>query len=133
MNIVILTGRLGRDPEIRETKSGTAVTTIRLATDQYRGKDDDGNAIREAEWHNVVVWGGTATFLGDYAKKGSQIAVRGELQTRSYESDGVTKYVTEVKAHEVDLLSGPSAASSNGDGATAEAAPAAAGEDDFPF
>ena len=103
MNKVFLIGRLTKDPELRFTPgSGTAVTTLTLAVDKYNAATKQ----READFIPVVVWGKQAESLANYMSKGSQIAVAGRIQTRSYEAnDGSKRYVTEVVATELQFLS----------------------------
>lgn len=106
INKVILIGNLGQDPELRYTGSGTAVCNMRLATNESY-KDADGNMVDKTEWHSVVAWSRLAEICGEYLKKGSQVYFEGSLQTRSYDDrDGNTKYVTEIKAREMMMLSG---------------------------
>ena len=106
INKVILIGNLGQDPELRYTGSGTAVCNMRLATNESY-KDADGNMVDKTEWHSVVAWSRLAEICGEYLKKGSQVYFEGSLQTRSYDDrDGNTRYVTEVKAREMMMLSG---------------------------
>ena len=106
INKVILIGNLGQDPELRYTGSGTAVCNMRLATNESY-KDADGNMVDKTEWHSVVAWSRLAEICGQYLKKGSQVYFEGSLQTRSYDDrDGNTRYVTEIKAREMMMLSG---------------------------
>ncbi len=106
INKVILVGNLGQDPELRYTGNGTAVCNMRLATNEAY-KDQDGNLVDKTEWHNVVAWSRLAEICGEYLKKGSQVYFEGSLQTRSYEDkDGITRYVTEIKAREMMILGG---------------------------
>ncbi len=106
VNKVILIGNLGQDPELRYTGSGTAVCNMRLATNESY-KDSNGQLVERTEWHTIVAWSRLAEICGEYLKKGSQVYFEGSLQTRSYEDrDGNTKYVTEVKAREMMMLSG---------------------------
>lgn len=102
MNKVFLIGRLTKDPELRFTPgSGTAVTTLTLAVDKYNAATKQ----READFISVVVWGKQAESVANYMNKGSQMAVSGRIQTRSYEAkDGTKRYVTEVVANEVEFL-----------------------------
>lgn len=103
MNKVVLIGRLTKDPELRFTPgSGAAVTTLTLAVDKYNTKTGQ----READFVPVVVWGKQAESTANYMSKGSQMAISGRIQTRSYEAkDGTKRYVTEVVATEVQFLS----------------------------
>ena len=102
INKVVLTGRMVKDPELRFIQNtGTATTTITLAVDKYNAKTKE----READFINVVVWGKQAENLAEYTVKGSQIAISGRIQTRSYEAkDGTKRYVTEVVANEIEFL-----------------------------
>lgn len=106
INKVILVGNLGQDPELRYTGSGTAVCNMRLATNESY-KDASGQLVDKTEWHSVVAWSRLAEICGEYLKKGSQVYFEGSLQTRSYDDkDGNTKWVTEIKAREMLILSG---------------------------
>lgn len=106
INKVILVGNLGSDPELRYTGSGTAVCNLSIATSESY-KDRDGNQVETTEWHRVVAWARLAEICGEYLKKGRQVYIEGSLQTRQYEDkDGVTKYSTEIKAREMQMLGG---------------------------
>lgn len=101
MNRVILTGRLGGDPELKQTQSGVAVCQFRLAVER-KFKGADGK--RETDWINIVAWRNTAEFCARYLKKGAKIGVEGMIQTRSYDAqDGSKRYVTEVVADGVEF------------------------------
>ena len=105
MNKVILAGRLGRDPEVRYTESGTAVATLSLATSET-WKSKSGEKKEKTEWHRIVVFGNTAEFAKEYLRKGAMLAVDGKLRTRKWEDkDGTTKYTTEVLARQLTPLS----------------------------
>ncbi len=113
INKVILIGNLGQDPELRYTNSGTAVCNFRIATNESY-KDASGQMVDKTEWHNIVTWARLAEICGEYLRKGSQVYIEGSLQTRSYDDrDGNTKYITEVKAREMQMLGGR-----GGDGAS---------------
>ena len=104
INKVILVGNLGSDPEVRYTPSGTAVANFNLATNEAF-KDKEGVLQEKTEWHRIVVWDRLAEICEKYLKKGSQIYIEGSLQTRQYEDkEGVTKYTTEIKAREMQIL-----------------------------
>ena len=106
INKVILVGNLGQDPELRYTGSGTAVCNMRIATSESY-KDRDGNQVENTEWHTVVAWSRLAEICGEYLKKGRQVYIEGSLQTRQWEDkDGNTRYSTEVKAREMQMLGG---------------------------
>lgn len=104
VNKVILVGRLGKDPELRYTPSGTAVVTFTMATDE-RYKDRDGNQQSKTEWHNVVAWRQLAEICGKFLHKGKQIYIEGKIQTRSYDDrDGNKRYITEIVADQMQML-----------------------------
>ena len=99
-NKVILMGRLTAAPELKQTQSGTAVTSFTLAVDRRYSKEGQE---KQADFITVVAWKGTAEFICKYFGKGSAILVCGELQTRSWEQDGQKRYATEVVASEVSF------------------------------
>ena len=113
INKVELLGRVGTDPEMIYTQSGTPVTKLRLATDRYR-KD----AQPETDWHNVVVWNGTAEAVNEHVVKGQRIYVAGRLVYNTWEGDdGQRRYRTEVHTNDVVFLDG-----GNGNGDSGQAA-----------
>lgn len=107
VNRVILVGRLGKDPEIKYTPSGTPMATFSLATDESR-KDASGNRQQITEWHNVVLWGKSAEIAGEYLRKGKLIYVEGRLQTRSWDDaqSNEKRYRTEIIGDRFTMLGG---------------------------
>lgn len=105
VNKAILLGNLGRDPELRTTPTGRYVCTFSLATAE-KYKDKNGEWKDSTEWHNVVVWDKLAEVAGQYLKKGHKAYIEGKIKTRSYEKDGSTRYITEILALSLVLLSG---------------------------
>ena len=106
MNRVVLIGNLGKDTEVRFTQTGNAVCNFSIAISE-KWRDQSGELKEKTEWVNIVVWGKRAEACGQYLAKGSKVAVEGKLQTRSVESNGFKKYVTEVVAERVEFLSTP--------------------------
>lgn len=104
MNKVILIGRVGGDPEAKYTPNGTAVTKFSLATSE-KWKTDSGDKQEKTEWHKIITWRKQAEFVAEWVKKGALIIVEGKLQTRSWEDNGVKKYITEVIASSITPLS----------------------------
>jgi len=102
VNKVILIGNVGRDPEYRQTSSGTGITKFSLATSDRRFKDQDGNP--RTEWHNIVAWGRQAEFCRDYIKKGTQLFIEGSIRYDTYEKDGQKKYFTEIHVREIEFV-----------------------------
>jgi single-strand DNA-binding protein len=102
VNKVFLTGRLTRDPEMRNLASGKSVTTFTVASNEFLG-----GGREKAEYSNVVTWDRLAEIAGTYLGKGQQVAVEGRLQTRSWDDDrGQRHWKTEVVASHVEMLSG---------------------------
>lgn len=102
LNRVVLVGRLTRDPDLRYTPSGVAVSNFNIAVNRPFKNKETGES--EADFINGVAWRAQAENLANYMKKGSQIGVDGKLQTRTYEQDGRTVYVTEVVAESIQFL-----------------------------
>ena len=84
LNKVMIIGRLGRDPELRYSQSGSPVCTLNIATDESY-TDRDGNRVDRAEWHRVVVFQKAAENCSQYLTKGSLVFVEGSLQTRKWQ------------------------------------------------
>ncbi|MBT4729130.1 MAG: single-stranded DNA-binding protein, partial [Bacteroidetes bacterium] len=105
VNKVILVGNVGKDPELRTFDSGTTKASFSMATSETY-KNREGEKVTNTEWHNLVVWGNLTKVVEQFVKKGSQIYIEGKLTSRSYESDGVTKYITEVRVNDLVLLGG---------------------------
>ncbi len=103
MNKAIIIGRLTKDPEMRTTTSGVNSTTFTVAVSRnYTG----ANGERETDFLNCVAWRKQAENIAKYCTKGTQVAVEGRIQTRSYDAqDGTKRYVTEIIADNVTFLS----------------------------
>ena len=104
VNKVILIGNLAADPDVKATPKGTYIANLRLATNTYAGKDDEGNRKEQAEFHHLVVFGKSAEFADQYLRKGRQIYAEGHLKTSSWTDNAGQKHSrTEIV---VDTLSG---------------------------
>lgn len=104
LNKVMIIGRLGRDPELRYTQSGTPVCSLNVATDESY-QDRDGNKVDRTEWHRVQVWQKAAENCANFLVKGSLVFVEGSLQTRKWQDqNGQDRYTTEIKALRVQFL-----------------------------
>ncbi len=137
VNKAILVGRLGADPEVRYSSSGTAVTNFRLATDRkYTNKQ--GEKIAETEWHRCVAFGRTGEVCGEYLHKGSQIYVEGRIRTRDWEDkDGNKRWSTEILVEQMQMLGSkgerpPASNSSSGDNPF-DRGPDMPADEDIPF
>lgn len=115
LNKSLLIGRLVRDPETKTLANGTAVSSFTLAVDR---DFKNANGQKECDFIPIVAWRKTAELCGKYLTKGSQIAVEGRIQTRSYDTaDGTKRYVTEVIADQVHFVGGKSESQNHLDGA----------------
>lgn len=104
VNKVFLIGHLGRDPEVKFTKGGTAVCNFSIATSEtWKGKD--GNKEEKTEWHKIVTWGKLAEICGEYLSKGKQVYIEGRLETREWDDkDGNKRQTTEIVASQMTML-----------------------------
>jgi len=104
-NKVQLIGNIGNTPEIKTMESGKKMARFSLATSEsYRNAK--GEKVTETQWHSIVCWGKLAEIVEKYLTKGKEIALEGRLINRSYnDKDGNKKYVCEVEANELLLLS----------------------------
>ena len=130
INTVTIVGNLGQDPEIRYTASGVPVASFTVAVNEvYKGKD--GQKVKKVHWFRVSAFQRLAEVIGEYCAKGSKVGVRGQLQQRTWQdSEGLNHSLVEIRARELELLSGK-----NGNPSTPEEdVPAATAEDDeIPF
>ncbi len=147
-NKVILGGRLTADPELKQTTSGVAVVSFKIAVNRrFTSKDSQQ---QEADFFNVTAWRSTAEFVSRYFRKGSAICVVGSIQNRSYtDQQGQKRYMTDIVADEVQFVDSRSDSSAGGQGQytpdsyapSYSNAPSAAtprfeeikGDDDLPF
>jgi single-strand DNA-binding protein len=107
INKVILVGNIGKDPEVRYTASGSAITNISVATSESWRDKTSGEQQERTEWHKVVFFNRLAEIAGEYLKKGSQVYVEGSLRTRKWQDQsGQDRYTTEIVANEMQMLGG---------------------------
>ena len=112
LNKVILIGRLGQDPDVREVGTST-VANFSIATDESY-TDRNGNKVEKTEWHRIVMWNKSAETAGKFLRKGSLILVEGKLETRSWENDaGEKRYSTEIKSFSFQMLDNKKDVTSN--------------------
>jgi single-strand DNA-binding protein len=144
VNKVILVGRLGKDPEVRNLDNGATVANFTLATSESYKDRTTGEKKEITEWHNVVLWRGLAEISQRYLHKGDMVYIEGKLRTRSWEKDGVTRYTTEVIADNMTMLStrgaggnssGDMSSKSSNERSSTEtySTPVDSGTDDLPF
>ena len=97
INHVVIAGRLGKDPELKQTPSGMKVASFSIATNRNWKDKNTGEKKEETEWVNCVAWGRTAEVIATYFKKGKEIYIEGRMQTRSWDDkNGQKRYTTEV-------------------------------------
>jgi single-strand DNA-binding protein len=97
INKVILVGNLGQDPEVRYMPNGNAVANFSVATSENWKDKQTGETRDRTEWHRIVVFGKLAEIAGEYLKKGSQVYLEGQLQTRKWQDKSEQdRYTTEV-------------------------------------
>lgn len=114
-NLIILVGRIARDPESRQTQGGTSVTTISVATDRplrnkegKTYKDENGYTAKETEYHRVTCFNGLGTNVAKYCRKGQLVSVEGRIHYSSWEDNqGVKRYGCEIYADKVDFHTKP--------------------------
>lgn len=98
LNTVILMGRLTKDPELKQTPQGVSVATFSLAVDRNYSKGEE----KQTDFINITAWRSTADFVAKYFTKGQLVAVRGRLQTRTWQDQsGQKRYAVDVVADEV--------------------------------
>ncbi len=143
VNKVILVGRLGKDPEVRNLENGATVANFTMATSETYKDKTTGERKEITEWHNVVLWRGLADIAAKYLHKGDQVYIEGKLRTRSWEKEGVTRYTTEIVGDNMTLLGSKPGGGNNYErsASSAPASQAAPGDfgaaphatDDLPF
>jgi single-strand DNA-binding protein len=107
VNKVILVGTLGKDPETRYMPSGSAVTNLRIATNEQWKDKQTGEQQERTEWHSIAMFGRLAEIAAEYLRKGSQVYVEGKLRTRKWQDkEGKDRYTTEIVADEMQMLGG---------------------------
>jgi single-strand DNA-binding protein len=111
LNKVQLIGRVGKDPEIKTFSNGGSIANFSIATSESWKDKTTGEKKESTEWTNISVSGPLVGVVEKYVHKGDQIYVEGKLKTRSWEKDGVTKYITEVIVRDILLLGGKPQAS----------------------
>lgn len=147
VNKVILVGRLGRDPELKYTASGTPFCRFSMATDDVWNDKGTGERQEKTEWHNIVAWDRLAEICNQYLTKGRLVYIEGSLQTREWDDqEGNKKKITEIRARDMVMLGGGAGEGAGGGGAqrrpaAAEASASGTGagatstitDDDIPF
>ena len=148
INIVVITGNLTKDPELRQLPSGTAVCDLRVAVNSRR-KDQNGEWVDKPNYFDVTVFGPQGENCATYLTKGRPVAIEGRLDWREWETEGGKRQAVKIIANSVQFLGsrGDAPAPGGGNGLTAqsdvpadtsdftepEPASVAASDDDIPF
>lgn len=106
LNRVQIIGRLGKDPEEKTTKNGSAYVVFPIAVDR-RWRNRDGENRKETDWFNVEAWGKLGEICLNYLTKGRLIFLEGRLRTTRYDHEGETRYFTKVVASRMQMLDRP--------------------------
>ena len=119
INKVIVVGNLGNDPEMRYMPNGGAVANITVATSESWKDKTTGEQKEKTEWHRVAIFGKLAEIAGQYLRKGSQVYIEGQLQTRKWQDQsGQDRYTTEIVVQGfngvMQMLGGKSGGSNEG-------------------
>ena len=117
LNQVTLIGNVGQDPEVRYGGNGNAITNVSLATNEGY-KDKEGNKVDKTSWHRLVFFGKLAEIVGEYVRKGSQIAVVGKIDYNKWtDKEGVEKYTTQIICDTMKMIGkNPNAGQGEGSG-----------------
>jgi single-strand DNA-binding protein len=105
VNKAIIIGNLGKDPEVRYTQDGRAITRFNLATSETWNDKATGEKKEKTEWHRIVAFNKLGEICGEYLSKGKQVYVEGSLRTQEWEDkEGNKRYTTEIVASTVQFL-----------------------------
>ena len=99
VNKVILVGRMGKDPVLKNNCANFSIAT----SENWKDKKT-GDKKEQTEWHNIVAFGKLSEIVGKFLVKGSQVYIEGRLETSKYEKDGQTRYSTKIIAHNLQML-----------------------------
>lgn len=108
LNKMQLIGRLGRDPEVKYSSSGSAVCNVSIAVSSSWKDKTTGEKKEETEWMRVVAYNRLAEIMGEYLKKGKEVYIEGRLKTRKWQDKdtGADRYATEIVADQMQMLGG---------------------------
>lgn len=114
VNKVIIIGNLGADPESRQFNNGGGVTNISVATSEQWTDKQSGEKRESTEWHRISLFNRLGEIAAQYLRKGSKVYIEGSLRTRKYQDqNGQDRYVTEIRAEQMQMLDGQTGQSNN--------------------
>ena len=132
VNVVVITGNLTRDPELRSTPGGTSVCKLRVAVNSRRKDGQTGEWVDKPNYFDVTVWGAQGENCANYLSKGRPVAIEGRLDWREWEKDGVKRQTVEIIANSVQFLgSRDGSGGGNGNGGFSPSADVPADASDF--
>ena len=133
VNVVVITGNLTRDPELRHTPGGTAVCELRVAVNSRRKDGQSGEWIDKPNYFDVTVWGGQGENCANYLSKGRPVAIEGRLDWREWEArDGGKRQAVQIIANSVQFLgSRDGSGGGNGNGGFSPSSDVPADTSDF--
>lgn len=104
VNKIVLIGRVGKDPEIKELSNNLTVASFSVATSRY-SKNANGEKTEITDWHRIIFWNRQAEIVRDYVQKGSLIYIEGKLTYRNYtDKNNEEKTITEIVGESLQLL-----------------------------
>lgn len=127
-NEVHLIGHVGKDPELKYTSKSVPVINVSIATND-EWTDSEGKKQERTEWHNLVAFSGLAEVISQHVKKGSRLAIYGQLQSRTWEKDGETRKAVYIRIEDMIFLD----SKGNGTARAAGTSSGAVADDDIPF
>lgn len=104
LNKILLIGRMGADPEVRNLENGNSVANFTLATTESYKDKTTGEKKSTTEWHRIVLWKNLADIAAKYLHKGDLVYIEGKITTRSWEKDGAKHYMTEIVGSNLQML-----------------------------
>lgn len=108
MNMMVLIGNVGKDPELKYSKTGDAFATFSLATSYGYKPQSGGDRQETTEWHRIVVWRQLAEQAGQFVKKGRKLCIVGRLQSRQYQdANNQQRTIYEIVASQMEFLDSP--------------------------
>lgn len=114
VNKAILIGRTGKDPEVKTLPNGNMLANFSLATSESFKDKTTGEKKETTTWHNIVIWGKLAEVAAKYVHKGDLLYLEGKINNRSYDKDGVTRYVSEIMVSAMTMLGSKNRSSEGG-------------------
>jgi len=136
VNKITLLGNVGQTPESKTMPNGTPLVTFSVATSETWKDKTTGEKREKTEWHNCEAFGPLAEIISRYVTKGTQVYLEGSIAYRTYESEGVKKYATNIRVRELTLLGQREGSNQAAPQTTSQASPSVdikAFDDEIPF